>query len=77
MVVLRIALTWIAFASLSASGSAHPGHSSHQDGNSFLHYATSPLHVLPVVVAAILFAGMARMVHSRRQISTVAGRTQR
>jgi len=77
MVVNRIALTWIAFVSLSAMGSAHPGHGSHQDGNSFLHYATTPLHVLPVLVAAILFAGIAKLIHRGRQVSEAADRTQR
>jgi len=77
MVVNRIALTWIAFASLSAIGSAHPGHGSNQGGDSFLHYATSPLHVLPVLIAAILFAGIARLVHKGRQVTLVADRTQR
>ena len=77
MVVNRIALTWFAFVSLSAIGSAHPGHGSHHDGNSFLHYATSPLHVLPVLVAAILFAGFAKLIHHGRQVSAVTDSAQR
>jgi len=36
--------------------SAHPGHGQTGDGNSLLHYATSPLHILPVFGAAILIS---------------------
>lgn len=54
MFTSRIVLTLIALASLPAIGVAHPGHGDSQGGgNSLLHYVTSPLHVLPVLLAAI------------------------
>ena len=68
MVVHRIVLTWIAFVSLTTIGSAHPGHGSKTSGDSFIHYATSPVHVLPVLFAAILLAGVARIVCRCRQM---------
>ena len=54
----RIVLTLIALASLPAFAVAHPGHGNSRDGNSLLHYVTSPLHVIPVLVAAILLTGL-------------------
>ena len=67
MVVHRIVLTWIAFVSLTTIGTAHPGHGSNSSGDSFIHYATSPVHFLPVVFAAILLAGIGRVVCRCRQ----------
>ncbi len=70
MSICRIALTLIAFASLPVIGSAHSGHGNHRDGNSMLHYVTSPLHLLPVLVAAILFAGTAFLIRKRSRLKT-------
>ena len=61
MVVNRVVLTTIAFVSLTTIGSAHPGHGSNTSGDSFVHYATSSVHVLPVLFAAIVLAGIAWM----------------
>jgi len=70
MFACRIALTLIAFASLPAIGSAHPGHGNHRDANGLLHYVTSPLHVLPVLVAAIVFAGIAFLIRKSSRLNT-------
>jgi len=51
--------TLIAFLSLTAIGSAHPGHGGHFEGNSVLHYATSPMHWIPFLMAATLVAFLA------------------
>jgi hypothetical protein len=69
MAINRIALTWIAFASLPAIGNAHPGHGSNHGGDIFLHYATSPIHIVPILVAAFLLAGTAKLFRSARQLS--------
>ena len=69
MVINRIALTWIAFASLTAICNAHPGHGSSHGGDSFLHYATSPIHILPVLVVALLLTGTAKLLRKGRQLS--------
>ncbi len=70
MFISRIVLTLIALASLPVIGVAHPGHGNSGDGNSLLHYVTSPLHVLPVLVAAILLTGF--LLLARRVRLTVA-----
>lgn len=70
MFTSRIVLTLIALASLPALGVAHPGHGDSRDGNSFLHYVTSPLHLLPVLVAAIFLAGLLLLV--RRSADSTA-----
>ena len=72
MFTSRIVLTLIALASLPVIGVAHPGHGDSGDGNSLLHYVTSPLHVLPVLVAAILLAGFSLLVR-RVRLTAVSG----
>lgn len=74
MSACRIALTLIAFASLPAIASAHPGHGNQPDGKSFLHFVTSPLHLLPVLVAAILFAGTAFLIRKSSRLKTAQAR---
>ena len=66
MFTSRIVLTLLALASLPVIGVAHPGHGNSGDGNSLLHYVTSPLHVLPVLVAAILLTGFSLLVRRVR-----------
>ena len=71
MFASRIVLTLIALTSLTAIGVAHPGHGDSQDGNSLLHYVTSPIHLLPVLIAGIFFAGFAMIVRRSRRLSAV------
>jgi hypothetical protein len=56
MSTVRCIVTTIAVASLPGVAVAHPGHGKTNDGTSFLHYATSPLHWLPVLGATFGFA---------------------
>ena len=74
MSICRLALPLIAFASLPAIGLAHDGHGNQHDGNSLLHFLTSPLHVVPVLAAAILFAGMAFIFRKRSHRKTAQAR---
>ena len=74
MITSRIVLTLIALASLPAIGVAHPGHGDSRDGNSLLHYITSPLHVLPVLGAAILLVGLSLFV---RRVRLTAAKVRR
>lgn len=69
MFASRIVLTLIALASLNAIGEAHSGHGDSKDGNSVLHYVTSPMHLLPVLIAAILIAGALMFVRRSRRLS--------
>ena len=71
MFASRIVLTLIALTSLPTIGAAHSGHGDSQDGNSLLHYVTSPIHLLPVLIAAIFFAGFAMIVRRSRRLSAV------
>ncbi len=73
MFASRIVLTLIGLASLPAIGVAHAGHGDSQDGNSLMHYVTSPLHLLPVLVAAILLAGLSLLVPRSKRLSRNTG----
>ena len=68
MFASRILLTLIALTLLTAIGAAHSGHGDSQDGNSLLHYVTSPMHLLPVLVAAILLAGLTMLVRRSKLV---------
>ncbi len=59
MSMSRFAMPLLFFASLPGVAAAHPGHGNHRDGNSFLHYATSPIHLLPLLAAAVVVACLA------------------
>ena len=71
MFASRIVLTLIALTSLPKFGVAHYGHGDSQDGNSLLHYVTSPIHLLPVLIAGIFLAGFAMIVRRSRRLSAV------
>ena len=73
MFASRILLTLIALTSLTAIGAAHSGHGDSQDGNSLLHYLTSPIHLLPVLVAAILLASLSLLVRRSKRLSRSTG----
>ena len=71
MFASRIVLTLVALASLTAIGVAHSGHGDSQDGNSLLHYVTSPMHLLPVLIAAIFIVGVSMFVRRSRRLTAV------
>lgn len=56
MSMKRVSLSLSLFAMIAFSNvaNAHSGHGHPGDGNGITHYLTSPIHVLPILFAAIL-----------------------
>ena len=59
MSISRVAVPLFFFASLPGIVYGHAGHGNDRDGNSFLHYAMSPLHLLAFLIAAVLITSIA------------------
>ncbi len=59
MSMSRVAMPLFFFATLTGVATAHPGHGNHRDGNSLFHYATSPIHLLPLLAVAVVVACLA------------------
>jgi len=54
--------------SVASAAAAHPGHGLAGGSESWLHYATDPLHVAPFVLAALALASWRRArAHARKR----------
>lgn len=68
MLFSRIMIALIAVVACPCVLNAHPGHGT-DNGNSIRHFATSPLHMLPVFGVAVLFTVLSLLLSLRQRQS--------
>jgi len=71
MSLQRFSLSICAFAMLSRVVHAHAGHGDPSDSTGIVHYLTSPMHALPLLVAAVVATAIAFVVMRNRRLSAV------
>jgi len=71
MSVKRGSLSLFAFAMLSRVVHAHSGHGDPSGSAGVVHYLTSPIHVLPILFAAVLATAIAFVAIRYRRLSAI------
>ena len=71
MSVKQVSLSICGFALFSTFVNAHSGHGDPSDSSGIVHYLTSPIHVLPVLFAAVLATAIVVSAIRNRRLSAV------
>ena len=78
MTFTRFALFVLAFALSPKWSLAHPGHGTPESDASVIHYVSSPMHLLPILLVALIVGAMSLYAYRLRvRVATAATRTSR